>query len=201
MDIFETEQKIKIFFNNLHLRYLKNNELVYPEIKNSNLRISKYYIDNSEEFYYLEEKYGWKLKNNYSAPTYIKKINEQIGYGLYSAEHFKADDLVGEYTGIVQVAQDLDISDKETSVQTEYAWDYPDQIPGLPSLEINARYAGGVLRFVNHSFQPNLRIEHTVINNEWKIFFVADEDIKSDTELFVDYGDAYWAVESREIII
>jgi SET domain-containing protein len=149
----------------------------------------------------LEVKFGRELKNKFKALVYIRKVNEQIGYGLYTAEPFRADALIGEYTGIVQEAHDYDISDNETSVKTEYAWDYPDDIPCLPPLEINARYAGGVLRFVNHSFQPNLRIEHALIDNEWKIFFVADKDIEADSELFVDYGDAYWAVDSREIIL
>ena len=201
MDKFEKEKEITILFKNLNLRYLKNNELIYPEIKKTNLRISNYYMDNYEEFNYLEEKYGEKLKNHFKAPIYIKKINDIIGYGLFTAVALKADDLIGEYTGIVQEAHSYDISDNETSAKTEYAWDYPDEIPGLPPLEINARHAGGVLRFANHSFQPNLRIEHTVVNNEWMIFFAADVNIEAGAQLFVDYGDAYWAVESREVIL
>ena len=201
MDIFKTENDIKNLFSKLNVRYIKKNECIFPEILEANLQISKYYKDNSEEFLYLEEKYGEKLINKNYAPVYIKKIDENMGYALFAAGPLKADSLIGEYTGIVQEAHDLDISDKKTALKTEYAWDYPDDIPGLPPLEINARYAGGALRFVNHSFQPNLRIEHTVVDNEWKIFFVADENIEADTELFVDYGDAYWAVESREIII
>jgi len=201
MNKFETENDIKNLFIKLNVRYIKGNEYSFPDTIASDLSLSSYYLDNNEEFSYLEDKYGEKLTKNLYPLTYIKKVNEQIGYGLFIAEPLKADDLIGEYTGIVQEALDLDITDKETSLKTEYAWDYPDDIPGLPSLEINARYAGGVLRFVNHSFQPNLRIEHTVVNNEWKIFFVADENIKADSELFVDYGDTYWAVESREIII
>jgi len=201
MNKFETNNEIISLFNNLNIRYLKKNEMTYSEIIKIDLRTSNYYKDNYDEFIYLGKKYGEKLINHLKPPVYIKKVNDQIGYGLFAAEPLKADDLIGEYTGIVQEAYDLDISNKETSAKTEYAWDYPDDIPGLPPLEINARYAGGVLRFVNHSFQPNLRIEHTVVNNEWKIFFAADEDIKADTELFVDYGDTYWAVETREIIM
>lgn len=201
MDEIETEKAINELFKNLNLRYLINNEMEFPEIRNHDLSKSKYYMDNYDEFTYLNEKYGDKLTKSLYSPTYIKKINDLIGYGLFAAKSLKADDLIGEYTGIVQEAFHFDPEDKETSAKTEYAWDYPDEIPGLPPLEINARYAGGVLRFVNHSFTPNLRIEHTVVGNEWKIFFVADENIETDAELFVDYGDAYWAVESREIII
>ncbi len=196
-----TEQDMKILFSRLNLRYITENEYIFQDIKNAELRDSNYYRSNAEEFTYLEEKYGNKLRKNYKAAVYIQRINEQIGFGLFAADSLKADDLIGEYTGIVQEAYNLDISDRETAIKTEYAWDYPDNIPGLPPLEINARNAGGVLRFVNHSFTPNLRIEHAVIGNEWKIFFVADENIETDSELFVDYGDAYWAVESREIII
>jgi len=201
MNKIETEKEIKKLFYNLNLRYLNYNEMKFPEIKKHNLYISKYYMDNYDEFTYLEDKYGKKLLDNFIAKVYIKKINDQMGYGLFASKNIKADDLIDEYTGIVQEAFHFDPSDKETSLKTEYAWDYPDEIPGLSPLEINARYAGGVLRFVNHSFHPNLRIEHAVIENEWKIFFVADKNIEADAELFVDYGDAYWAVESREIII
>lgn len=199
--IFKTKKEIDLLFRNLKLRYLSSNELIFSEQNKTNLRISAYYNDNLEEFLYLEEKYGDKLINKFKANIYIKKVNDQIGYGLFATDSFQADDLIGEYTGIIQKAFHYDPKDKETSAKTEYAWDYPDDIPGLPPLEINARYAGGVLRFVNHSFHPNLRIEHAVIENEWKIFFVADENIEADAELFVDYGDAYWAVDSREIII
>ena len=201
MKKIETDKEIKELFSNLKIRYILENGYIFQDIKNSKLRVSNYYRSNAEEFTYLEEKYGDKLRKYYKADVYIQKINEQIGFGLFAADFLKADDLIGEYTGIVQEAYNLDISDKETAIKTEYAWDYPDNIPGLPPLEINARYAGGILRFVNHSFTPNLRIEHAVIDNEWKIFFVADENIEIDSELFVDYGDAYWAVESREIII
>ncbi len=201
MKKIETENDIKNLFIKLNVRYIKGNEYSFPDTIASDLRLSSYYLDNKEEFSYLEDKYGEKLTKNLYSLTYIKKVNDQIGYGLFSAEPLKADDLIGEYTGVVQEAFHFDPEDKETSAKTEYAWDYPDEIPGLPPLEINARYAGGVLRFVNHSFNPNLGIEHAVIDNEWKIFFVADKNIDANSELFVDYGDAYWAVESREIII
>ena len=201
MKKIETENDIKNLFIKLNVRYIKGNEYSFPDTIANDLKLSSYYWDNKEEFSYLEDKYGEKLTKNLYSLTYIKIVNDQIGYGLFSAEPLKADDLIGEYTGIVQEAFHFDPEDKETSAKTEYAWDYPDEIPGLPPLEINARYAGGVLRFVNHSFTPNLRIEHTVVGNEWKIFFVADENIDADAEMFVDYGDAYWAVESREIII
>jgi len=201
MKKIETENDIKNLFIKLNVRYIKGNEYSFPDTIASDLRLSSYYLDNKEEFSYLEDKYGEKLTKNLYSLTYIKKVNDQIGYGLFSAEPLKADDLIGEYTGVVQEAFHFDPEDKETSAKTEYAWNYPDEIPGLPPLEINARYAGGVLRFVNHSFNPNLGIEHAVIDNEWKIFFVADKNIDANSELFVDYGDAYWAVESREIII
>lgn len=198
---YKTEKEIKLLFEHLNIRYLTKNEFIFSDLKNCNLRNSDYYKDNSEEFIYLEEKYGKKISKNIKTHIYIKKVNDQIGYGLFAEKPLKADALIGEYTGVVQEAFHYDPSDKVTSAKTEYAWDYPDELQDLPPLEINARYAGGVLRFVNHSFQPNLRIEHAVIDNEWKIFFVADENIDADTELFVDYGDAYWAVESREIIL
>lgn len=201
MKKYKTKEEIELLFGKLNLRHIINNESIYPELKNYDLRASSYYIDNYDEFIHLEKEYGKQLTSHYQAPLYVKNADDGIGYGLFSDKPMKEGDLIGQYTGIVQEAFHFDPEDKETAAKTEYAWDYPDEIPGLPPLEINARYAGGVLRFVNHSFQPNLRIEHTVVDNEWKIFFVADENIETDAELFVDYGDDYWSADFREVII
>lgn len=198
---FEKEKEIAILFRNLNLRYINNNEMIYPKIKNANLRISNYYIDNFEEFIHLEKKYGEKLKNNYHAPLYVKNTDDGIGYGLFADKPMKKGDLVGQYTGIVQEASSYDNSDEDISTGTEFAWDYPDEIPGLPPLEINAGTAGSILRFANHSFRPNLKVEHAVIGNEWMIFFVLNTDVDADTQLFCDYGDDYWSADFREVVI
>lgn len=201
MEKFGTKKEIELLFRNLNIRHIIANEILYPEVKECNLRKSTYYMDNYEEFNNLENKYGDQLKNYYRAPLYVKKTDNNIGYGLFADKSLIKGDLVGQYTGIVQEASSYDNSDEDISAGTEFALDYPDEIPGLPLLEINAGTAGSILRFINHSFQPNLRVEHAVIGNEWVIFFVADMNIKAYTQLFFDYGDDYWSAGFREVVI
>jgi hypothetical protein len=198
---YKTKKEIELLFSNLSIRLISINESIYPELKECNLRKSTYYINNYEEFNNLEKKYGEQLKNYYHAPLYVKKTDDEIGYGLFADKSLIKGDLIGQYTGIVQEASAYDDSNEDISAGTEFAWDYPDEIPGLPPLEINAGNAGSILRFANHSFMPNLRVEHAVIGNEWMIFFIADMNIDADTQLFCDYGDDYWSVDFREVVI
>lgn len=201
MEKFRINKEIELLFRALDLRYIMANEILYPELKECNLRISTYYMDNIDEFNNLENKYGEQLMNHYHAPLYVKKTDNEIGYGLFADKPMQKGNLIGQYTGIVQKASTCDDSNEDISTGTEFAWDYPDEIPGLPPLEINAGTAGSIIRFANHSFQPNLRVEHAVIGNEWMIFFVADVNIEADTQLFCDYGDDYWSAGFREVVI
>lgn len=198
---YRTNKEINLLFRNLGLSHITANEILYPEVKECDLRISTYYIDNIDEFNNLEKRYGEQLKNHYPAPLYVKKTDNEIGYGLFSDKPMKKDDLVGQYIGIVQEASAYNDSNEDISTGTEFAWDYPDEVPGLPLLEINAESAGSILRFANHSFIPNLKVEHAVIGNEWMIFFVLNTDVDTDTQLFCDYGDDYWSADFREVVI
>lgn len=199
--IYKTDKEIELLFKILSIRHISSNEIINSELRKCDLRNSIYYTDNYKEFRKLEKKYGEKLKNYYYVPLYVKKTDDETGYGLFVSESLKKGDLIGQYTGVVQEASDYNDSGEDISSGTEFAWDYPDEIPGLPALEINAVTAGSLLRFVNHSFTPNLRVEHAVIGNEWMIFFVLDINVKSDTQLFCDYGNDYWSVDFREVII
>ena len=201
MNKYKTNKEIELLFNNLSIKHIISNDIIYPELKECNLRKSTYYLKNIDEFNNLEKRYGEQLKNHYHAPLYLKKTDNEIGYGLFSDKSMKKGDLVGQYTGIVQEASAYNDSNGDISTGTEFAWDYPDEVPGLPPLEINAGTAGNILRFANHSFRPNLRVEHAVIVNEWMIFFILDMNVEEDTQLFVDYGDNYWSADFREVVI
>jgi SET domain-containing protein len=62
----------------------------------------------------------------------------------------------------------------------------------MPELEVNARREGNEMRFVNHGEPPNLRVEHTLIDGHWALFYVAGRDIEKGEELLASYGNQYW---------
>lgn len=53
----------------------------------------------------------------------------------------------------------------------------------------------GMGKFINHSKQPNCRVVQTT-QNEWVL--VANQNIKDDTELTIDYNNNPWFLKKAE---
>ncbi|ADK79669.1 nuclear protein SET [Sediminispirochaeta smaragdinae DSM 11293] len=162
-----------------------------------------YFLENREEFLALERLYGNAVRNGVLASFGIASVDKDIGLGLFAAEPLKREDFVGEYTGIVREAREIDADEIDAAghYPDDWAWDYPVDIPGLPPLEIDAATEGNPLRYVNHSLFPNLRPDHFLLDGVWVIIFVADRDIERGEELTIDYGDAYWSDGFRELVL
>lgn len=52
---------------------------------------------------------------------------------------------------------------------------------------IDATFYGSKARYINHSCEPNLRSENTIVNGEAHIIFVADRKIEAGEELTFNY--------------
>jgi hypothetical protein len=127
------------------------------------------------------------------APVYIKKVDEELGYGVFAADEIKRNAFVGEYTGVVQIPHNDSGQEMEDGgYESDFSWYYLDTIPGGPELEINGRLEGNEMRFVNHSDQFNVDVEHTIHNGNWVIFFKAASNIQKDEQLLISYGEDYW---------
>lgn len=83
---------------------------------------------------------------------------------------------------------------------SDYAWNYPECFPDV-ELELDGGSAGNEMRFVNHSFHPNLAVEHAVVDGRWAVFYIADRDIAESEQLFVNYGDEYWDGRYRSLVL
>lgn len=190
-------EAIKELFKELGVTYLKNYSIQYTPLKEIDLYLTDYYSDNYDEFKYLEATYGKNIRNREVAPVYVQKTEDR-GYGLFADNEILENQYVGIYFGVVREQEEMTTYD-ETGFGTDYAWDYPDEIPNFPLLEIDAKPEGSEMRFANHDFNSNLRVEHTIIDNCWYIFFVADKDIKKDEELTISYGEQYWDTDFRTL--
>jgi len=192
-------------FKKLKLKYLEETT-ISPEIETLHLHTdnigSDYYQDNKTEFILLNNKYSELVKESYMAPVTISYISEISGYGLFADEYITEKGLIGEYTGIVQKAQDIvAVKNSDGKYNTDYSWDYPVMINNETELEINAYNMGNELRFVNHSFTPNCRADHFLLGNRWVIVFYAIQPIKKDNQILADYGEEYWAGGIREMFL
>ncbi|MBS0653455.1 MAG: SET domain-containing protein-lysine N-methyltransferase [Verrucomicrobia bacterium] len=151
------------------------------EIKAEALELGKLYAD--------------KIHAAYSPPVLIRKIDERVGFGLYAQEKIASGSYVGEYTGIVRK------NDRRyTKPLNDYCFEYPipDQIGR--SYVIDAT-DGNLTRFINHSYQPNLKPIHVFLEGYYHVIFVALRDIEKGTQLSYDYGHSYWHVRYAPVAL
>ena len=161
---------------------------------------SEYYRANIAEFARLSMCYGYLLRSAVTVPLGVRDFGGIIRYGLITLVDLQEGDFIGEYTGIIQVSDGGLLREDHRGYSSDYAWDYPDFPVDWPDLEISSENAGNALRYVNHSFEPNCRVEHTLLDGFWQLFFLADQDIPAGTQLLVNYGEEYWANDMREMV-
>lgn len=195
MKIFKKDEVLNLF-KEQKINYAEGYHIEYKPLLALDAKDSDYYYDNKEEFDNLAEVFGNCIRKREIASVYIGKT-ESKGFGLFAREDIPENTFIGIYTGSIKEQQEM-VAYDENGFDTDYAWDYPDEIDGHPILEVDAKYYGNEMRFSNHDRCPNLRVEHTIIDNLWYIFFVSDSDIKKDEELTISYGEAYWDTEYRE---
>lgn len=188
---------IKKLFHDLRIEYITDYIVEDDEVLKQDYYTSPYFLDNIKEFKELTKLYGTKIKKRAKADLYIDKTVDK-GYGLFANKFISCGDFIGVYIGVIR-EEDEFVPYDENGFDTDYAWDFPDDSLDLPNLEINAKYHGNELRFANHDKEPNLRVEHTLVDNMWYIFFLADKDILKDEELTISYGDAYWETDYRNL--
>lgn len=190
---YRTRKQIQGLFKSLGVTYLPRTRVDFEPLLSVRLDRTPYYRTNLDEFERLVRTYGADIRNAVKAPLYIRRIDDTIGLGVFAAAPIQQDAFVGEYTGVVQVAgKDEPCFAAKTGHESDYSWYYLDKPRGVPDLEINARSEGNEMRFVNHGDPPNLKVEHTLIDGHWALFYIAGRDIKKDEELFASYGNQYW---------
>ncbi|MFZ5564084.1 MAG: SET domain-containing protein-lysine N-methyltransferase [Thermodesulfobacteriota bacterium] len=190
---YRTREQIHGLFETAGVTYLPRTRVDFEPLFSVRLDRTPYYRANREEFELLAATYGADIRNAVKAPLYIRKVDDAIGLGVFAAARIQKDTFVGEYTGVVQIAgRDEVCFAAECGYESDYSWYYLDRPRGIPELEINGRREGNEMRFVNHGEPPNIKVEHTLIDGHWVLFFVAGRDIEKDEQLLVSYGSQYW---------
>ena len=115
----------------------------------------------------------------------IRWIDPTMGWGVFANRDFKKMEYIAEYTGIVRRRSWFRPTRKNS-----YCFEY------IGPYNIDALEQGGVSRYINHSFQPNLNSAFATIENqnqkEGHIILYTKEPIKKNTQLCYDYGPDYW---------
>lgn len=192
-ETYRTKAEIRAFFRRQGIRYLKRTRVAWKPLLSMDLAASVYYKENRALFKGLCSRYGKQIAAGQLAPLYIRKVSDTVGYGVFAAKRLREADFIGEYAGVVQPeTAGTGAEENGGGYESDYSWYYLDDVPSGPTLEINGRKEGNVLRFVNHGNAPNVAVEHTLYEGQWLIFFTAAQDIEKDEQLLIDYGGAYW---------
>jgi SET domain-containing protein len=125
-----------------------------------------------------------------------------VGSGLFLQQRLSRGALVGEYTGVVRDTRTIHYSNP-------YLSSYASVLPYC-KLTIDALHMGSLMRFINHSSQPNvewlevfdgemsvpLRVLSSHLPRSYRLAVVATRDIQVGEQLLVDYGPDYWRAAS-----
>jgi len=188
-------------FRRLGLIYLERCRVADGRVSDYDWSQSAYYLSNFEEFQTLTARYGEALRQGRTAPLEIRDAGPGIGWGLFASADLAAGDLVGEYTGVVQAASEAPPEQKiDGHYLSDYAWNYPDELPDGTEFEVNALKEGNELRFANHSARPNLAVDHTLVDNFFVTFFRVLHPVVKGDQLTVNYGEEYWSGGFRKRI-
>lgn len=181
-------QKNQALFQKLGIIYLKNIQIISPAIQGLQARHTDRYLRNSLQYDNLEKKHQRQIARGYIAPISVRFIDDKIGYGVFAEADIVQDQFVGEYTG--QVMDLKDIKD------TKYTWGYlvgHDKYGQPINTSLDAGFAGNEMRFVNHDYQPNVKMQYIPQDDKWHVCYVAIKPIKKGEQLLVDYGKRYWS--------
>lgn len=181
-------EKNQELFKKLGVTYLKNIQIVSPAVKQLDAKHTDRYLRNPAHYDNLEKKYRAQIVRGYIVPMSVRFINGKIGYGVFAEADIAKDQFIGEYTGRV-----LDFKDIK---DTKYTWGYftGHDKHGQPiNTSLDAGPAGNEMRFVNHDYRPNVKMQYIPQDGKWHVCYIAILPIKKGEQLLVDYGKRYWS--------
>lgn len=118
-------------------------------------------------------------------PLSIRKIDDEVGFGVFADQKIPPCTYVGEYTGIVMQRSMKDLKDKLHCLRFP-TWE------GKKNYCIDAEKQGNFTRFLNHSAKPNLGVQSVYWRGLARMIFISLKEIKQGSQLTFDYGPIYW---------
>jgi hypothetical protein len=115
----------------------------------------------------------------------------QKNNGLYSLETIMPGELIGEYHGDVTTQAEFDASLKHDS-NRDISYIAVLSVPGgHEKLHIDAIRRGSLMRFANHSCDPNSELAPLLLGPRPRLFLRAIKPISTGTEITFDYNWSY----------
>ena len=109
----------------------------------------------------------------------IRYIDPAMGWGVFASSPLPTGEFIGEYVGIV--------------LQTQNPGPYSLNFPCLDGgHEINASDTGNLMRFINHSSQPNASFQRVFHEHIVHTVVRLVRPVSAGGQICVDYSPSYW---------
>jgi len=174
-------------FKEKKMKYLKNVKVQTNRIKDLNHLNTKPYINNPRVHGEYSKKYCKQIRDGHTAPISVRFVSDKVGYGVFAEAPIKKGQMIGEYTGVIK--------DSIFVKDTMYSWIYPlkeDEFGNPVKVELDAKYEGNEMRYVNHSENKNSKKIDVLCDGFWHEVYVAIRDIAKGKQITVSYGSKYW---------
>lgn len=140
----------------------------------------------AEELYKMGEHFREHLFKGRTSKISIRWIDDELGYGAFSEENLSANSFIGEYTGRIRRYY------RFQSYQNDYCFRYPTCCTSFQYYVVDSLKEGNLLRFINHSIEPNLEPVYVIDRGILHLIFLTNKSIAKGSQLTFDYGKDYW---------
>lgn len=136
-------------------------------------------------------KFKEMIQTAYIPKVSIHFLNEDVGHGLFAQEALSIGVYVGEYTGTVR-----ENDRRYLEPLNNYCYEYPVPDEDGINYVIDATH-GNLTRFINHSYQPNLKPMYAFIDGFYHLIFLSIKSINKGEQLVYNYGNNYWYLRGK----
>jgi uncharacterized protein len=142
---------------------------------------------------WLGNYYAMEMQGEVPLDLTIRWIDGTVGYGVWTNQPIAASAFVGEYTGLIRKRA---LWGRWNNL---YCFDYTTGPWKSTSHVIDSQGCGNHTRFINHSFDPNLKLVSVYYKGMMRVILYALANIPANTQLCYDYGQEYWAKRGKPL--
>lgn len=116
----------------------------------------------------------------------VRRIDKEIGLGVFAAERIAPQTFLGEYTGLIRQKR------RAHDGESVYSFSYTAWRVGKNPYVISSEYMGNFTRFINHSDNPSAEAVCVLWRGMPRIIFLSQCEIAKGGQIHFDYGNIFW---------
>lgn len=130
--------------------------------------------------------YDWEIANAHHPRLLVRRIDQEIGVGVFAAERIAPGAFLGEYAGLVRQKR------RAHDGESVYSFSYTAWRVGKNPYVISSETMGNFTRFINHSDDPSAEAICVLWRGMPRIIFLSRREIGKGGQIHFDYGNIFW---------